>query len=505
MPKLAQCKEGQFKEGDAQCGAATPTVVAHIDIDGDGYAGNGLSGRLLGLAINRGIEPELGRIVVGSAQYTLANDDGRWSPRNSASIYYPNLTVWRGVTTQRQDSTSALHYQFSGFVREIALDPDPNVQSAALDCVDLVERLRRVKVSTPLYEGKRSDEIIAALLALVGYTGSTSLEVGSKTFPYASWLRTSALDAIQQVVDSEMGVFFIGADGAPVFHNRYHRLLTTTPAATLNGTMAGLNYRLTADDVYNEALVTCYPREVGTVGELWRWLEAPRLLSPGESVTLEAEYTDSNGSACEGSAVVSPVATTDYTANRLADGSGDDLTANITVSDFTAYGRHAQMTVTNTGTATVYVTLLRIRGTPITVPSPVTMRSSDAASIATYGLLTISLDQPLETSADAARDAAAYLVQTYASPPDRIALTVRPADAARTDAMAILDLNNLVSVTETDSGLAASGFFINQITVAMSSDPLTQAITYEATAAPTALSLVILDSLTQTFADLLGY
>lgn len=504
MAKLAQCKEGQFKLGDGQCGAGTPDVIASLDIDGDGYAGNGLSGRLMSLTINRGIDPELGRIVVGTGQYTLRNDDGRWSPRNSSSIYYPNIMPWRKVNTKRKDSGGTLHDQFTGYLREPSLNPDPNVQTATFDCIDLIERLRRVKISTPLYTAYRSDQLIAAILTLAGYTGSTSLETGSKTFPYASWRKASALDAIQQVIDSEMGIFFIGAAGLPTFHNRYHRALTTTADATLNGTMAGLTYRETADDIYNEAIVTCYPRNIGSQGELWRWQEV-RLFAPGEVVVIEAEFTDSaTGSPCEGSSVVTPVLTTDYTANALSNGTGTDKSSQLSVV-FTAYGQHADLTLTNTGSDSLYVTLLKVRGIPITVPNPVSVRQVNQTSIDLYDITsTISLDQPLETSTDAARDAATYLAQLYGDTLDRIVLALKPADNSRIDAMATLDLNDRLAVTETDSGLTAEGFFINQINIQMGDNPISQVITYEATQA-VELDLIILDSLTQTFDDLLGY
>ncbi len=43
---------------------------------------------------------------------------------------------------------------------------------------------------------------------------------------------TNPLELIQQVVDSEAGLFFGGRDGTPTYHDRHFRITTTTPAGT---------------------------------------------------------------------------------------------------------------------------------------------------------------------------------------------------------------------------------------------------------------------------------
>jgi hypothetical protein len=509
MPLLGDCTLGNFVLGLGQCGVY-PVMVASFDADGDGFAGNGLGERTNQLTITRGLDPETGGIVTGSAVFNLRNQDGRWSPRLASGHFYPNIKLWNLVTVERQDSTDTFRKLYTGYLREPSVDPDPNVLESNWDCVDLIERLRRVKISTPLYEGYRSDQLIAAILVLAGYTGTTDLESGSKAFPYASWRRTIALDAIQQVVSSEMGMFFIAADGRPTFHSRYHRVTTTTVGATFDATngAAGLMVRQTADDLFNEALVTCYPRLVGTpASELWRWQEVPRLMAAGETFVIEAEYTEATtGTECEGDDIVSPVSATDYTANTASDGTGTDKTSQLNIA-LTAYGRYASLALTNNDSGAIYVTLLKLRGTPITTPDAVTAREVNQDSIDDLdGLVsTITLDQPLETSTDSARDAAAYLVSLHGVTRDRAVINIKPADNDRLDAMTNLDLNDRIVVDEpNNAGLVEQAFFINQIVVSVGDDPVTHVTQYETSQVPT-LQLVILDSSTQTFDDLLGY
>lgn len=501
MAVLAECTLNNILLGDGHCSATTPAVLVLFDNDGDGYSGNGLMGRLASLSVQRGLNPDTGEIQEASAQFNLRNHDGRYSPRYSTSEYYPNIMPRLPVKMQRQDSGGTFYGQFSGFLGEPSVDPDPNVLSATFDCYDLVRRLRRTIISTALYTDYRSDQLISAVLTLIGYSGSTSLETGVKTFAYASWRRQSALAIIQEITNSEMGTFFIDRDGVPTFHNRYHRVLTTTAAASFSNTFAGVTYRLPEETIYTEALVTVYPRSVGSSGVLWTWDEMPYFLAAGDTFTFEIEYTDPGGlGLCEGSSVVTPVATTDYLANSLSDGSGTNETANLAVS-FTAYGRYATVTLTNNDASEFYITFMQVRGVPITIPNPVTLRASTGA----VELSTIAFDQPLETSTSAGQDAADYLINLYQTPRDRVTFQVKPQTSTLKDAMAVLDLNSRVSITQAKLGLSSMGFFIHQINISMGDTAVSQINTYEAAAAPSDLDLIILDDAGQTFSSLLGY
>ena len=465
-------------------------------------------GEMLSMSVTRGIDPDQGAITVGTAQVTLKNHDGRYSELRTDSPLYPNVEVGRGVESQLRDSAGDLQGQFKGTVREISLDPAPTTRQASLDCVDYLETLRRVVISTPLYENKRSDELIAALLTLAGYTGATDLEQGAKSFPFASWRNVGALDAIQQVIDTEQGTFFISKDGLPTFHNRYHRITTTTPEATFNNSFDGFTYRVSVDDVYNEAIVTAHPRvkDTSAFSALWRWDEAPYFLGAGKSLVIDADYNnpDGGGGICEGADVVTPVATTDYKAYTNANGTGTNKTAYLSISAFTAYGQHATLTITNTDSVGFYVTLLQVRGHPITQPTTVTAREVDQDSIDQYGFKsTITLDLPLESTLEGARDVARYLMQVYGNPIKRITLQVKPADDTRLDALANLDLNGVVEVTQPDVGLDGMLFFIDQIQSEIGDTVAGMVTTYSCTAVP-AFDYIILDNPDQTFDDILG-
>jgi hypothetical protein len=90
---------------------------------------------------------------------------------------------------------------------------------------------------------------------------------------------------------------------------------------------------------------------------------------------------------------VTPITPTDYTANTAADGSGTDLSASISVS-YEIYGDSVKFTVTNNhGTDDAYITLLQLRGDPVTFQKRF-IEYENAASIAEFSKHTYKSDSP---------------------------------------------------------------------------------------------------------------
>jgi hypothetical protein len=108
------------------------------------------------------------------------------------------------------------------------------------------------------------------------------------------------------------------------------------------------------------------------------------------------------------SAVTQPVSTTDYVANAQPDGSGVDLTANISIV-LEAFSTATKLTVTNTGGTDAYMTLLKIRGDAITPDEFTFVEASDAASITAYGDNLFEVKSDWLQDVNSARDQASLL------------------------------------------------------------------------------------------------
>jgi hypothetical protein len=107
--------------------------------------------------------------------------------------------------------------------------------------------------------------------------------------------------------------------------------------------------------------------------------------------------------------MVSPVASTDYTANSAADGSGTDLTANFIVT-VTFGGNCAIVNVYNAGPGDAYLTKLQIRGKGVYSFENMVVEASNDASINRYGENEMSFEMPYQNSLFIASDAAYYLL-----------------------------------------------------------------------------------------------
>lgn len=200
---------------------------------------------------------------------------------------------------------------------------------------------------------------------------------------------------VEEMCAAEMdGRFFLKpTDGGPVYFfysrnqlaERYSAdALISLPASEFTDTGAQYEYART---LCNSLEVTMYPRRVGSAGtELARSQSAFRL-QPGETRTISLRYRDPDypDGTCTATTIVQPVAGTDYTANSAQDGSGTDLTASLGVS-VVSKTSSADVIVVNTGAQQVYVTLLKLRGTPLTARQPLTVYAVDAQSIHDYGL-----------------------------------------------------------------------------------------------------------------------
>jgi hypothetical protein len=179
----------------------------------------------------------------------------------------------------------------------------------------------------------------------------------------------------------------------------------------------GMEVRLAIPSVINLAQVTVYPVEtVGTLQTLWQARTVLRI-SPGQTRLVSAPFRDENGERVGAVDVVEPVATTDYTVNERADGSGFDYTNSPHFSlDTSIEATRAIFTIENTATGPLFVTLLKIRGKPIRVWDPITVEDSDSTSQAAYEVRAAVLDLPMQADEVFGQAYAEYLVGRFKNP-----------------------------------------------------------------------------------------
>lgn len=167
--------------------------------------------------------------------------------------------------------------------------------------------------------------------------------------------------------------------------------------------------------VRNSLRVNVYPPVLQTAVEVWKWQETPVQLAAGESRTVWANFSYNNESVPV-ETLITPAAGTDYTANSASDGSGANLTANITVTVLSVFSGSAKLQLTNTGGSSAWITLMRTRADAITIPNETFVEAEDTTSISRYQRRTFELTSRFFQSSEAAQTLTDFMVSFLASP-----------------------------------------------------------------------------------------
>ncbi|MBN1679580.1 MAG: LamG domain-containing protein [Anaerolineae bacterium] len=221
------------------------------------------------------------------------------------------------------------------------------------------------------------------------------------------------------------------------------------------GAVDELDVSLGIERVINRCAVTVYPVEtVGTLTEIWR-ARTVLHLAPGQTRVIHAPFRDENGERVAAVDVVEPVASTDYTVNDQADGTGFDYTESPHFSlsaDIEA--TRATITLTNTAIGPLYVTLLTVRGKPIRVYDPITIEAGDESSQDTYEVRAQVFDLPMQTDLVFAETLADYVIGRCKDPAMSASrVIVRSRDVIGDTNVFSLDLCDRVLVSDPESGI----------------------------------------------------
>jgi len=201
------------------------------------------------ITTHRGAARELERVEAGTGSITLDNQDGRFTPFNPASPYYPFILPMRRIRISGIWDTT--YRVFTAFVESWPVTFPGEVDTEVrVSLVDGMKMLAVANISGDFSQQGSGARIGAILDAVSWPAAERDINVGTATVPAITLPPTSALEHIQQVAHAEGGRFFIGKDGKAVFREgtEVNPDISTRTWAD-NGT--GMTYRdvaLTFDD-----------------------------------------------------------------------------------------------------------------------------------------------------------------------------------------------------------------------------------------------------------------
>ncbi|MBC7092943.1 hypothetical protein H5T53_02915, partial [Candidatus Bipolaricaulota bacterium] len=318
-------------------------------------------------------------------------------------------------------STPEVLVQFSGHIAEPFVSAGNGTVTARLK--DRAWALEHARHSTTLYmPGTPSgysgypDDYIGALLDLVPLADRPSTDLDRGCFPLMfAWLDDDPLwEELGRVAAVQGGMVWFDKAGTLVFRDASFFVLNATSVHTFT-TARDLQESWREADIWNHVVVRWSGGRVARLAELWAQTEPLPPLRAGDSTTVQANF------GAPAYAVATPVADTDYRAVRH---DGMEATKDLRVSA-AAYAQRVMLTLTNEGSAPLYVTKLRLRGWPVDFQDEQTTEAEDAASIATYGRRTLQVRLLYVQSrgqAEAVRD---FLLHRYKEPRATYSLRVR--------------------------------------------------------------------------------
>jgi hypothetical protein len=193
--------------------------------------------------IRRGRQHELDTIEAGEATFVVDNADRSLDPTNAASPYYPNVVPTRRMRLRANWPGAPTYAVFTGYVDQYP-QAWPGMVDAivTLKCFDGLAILAAKKLNAT-WPADRADTRINRILDAVSWTtgqnwvldstinsvldsttvlgpaGDRAVDTGYAVVPAATLANDDALSHALDVTFAEQGLFFVGADGAVVFHS----------------------------------------------------------------------------------------------------------------------------------------------------------------------------------------------------------------------------------------------------------------------------------------------
>lgn len=217
--------------------------------------------------IRRGRNRTLGQFEAGTATVDLYDSTGNWNPENTAGAYYPNLIPLRKIQIFA-DFNGTRYYLYTGFITGYVTNFSQGVDEISkvtLKCVDAFYLFSGALITTVTgaTAGELSGDRVNDILNQIAYpTGLRDIEPGKITLQADPGTSRNALDAIRTVEQTELGGFYIDAEGRATFDgvDTITKSLNT-PAYSFSDTGVGIQFQQSAinydsDILLNDVTIT---------------------------------------------------------------------------------------------------------------------------------------------------------------------------------------------------------------------------------------------------------
>ena len=443
-----------------------------IDWNGDGAVtgvGDDVTADVLGdgswtSTYGRDQSRQLSPSRVGSATWSLCNTSRIYSPENEDSPIVNDLGPARPVFFDVAFPTVD-HALFRGRIDDFNVHPDRSNLTADFTALDGLAQLQGVELSTQVYEGLRTGQIIRIILDAVGWPVADRLIDVGASFARFWWADgKDAFIAVQEIVQAEgpPSIAYVAPGGTFVFEDRHHRLQDArslspqaafasrlvscdTPAVTGFSYTAPFEYETGWRDIVNSVETVVDERQPDIeVDPVWE-SDSPFSISSGETVSIAVTTNEPMTNA------ITPQLNSDY----FHTGPG---TVTVVLSRLSGQTIIIQLTAAG-GASTV--TFLRLRARLIPVARMIRVTATDPASIGTFGERRFPGQIPWATANDTAA-VADVILSHYAQRRPIVKMRVVAQDPDHLEQILGRTISDRITISNGELGLD-SDFFIEQV------------------------------------------
>jgi len=381
---------------------------------------------VMGLAWESGLAQPVGGINKALAEVGLDNTSERFLPQFLGGMgeLYTSVFEPRKPIKIYADTDTIPQLQFSGITNK-ATQIDMRAKQVRLQAADYIEFFQNKYLdTTTLYTGVTTDFILDKLLLAAGLTTAQyQLETGQSTIGFAmleSGARFS--DVINQLVQAENGQFYVDENGVYHFENRLH--YSTSPYNAVNYTAEDnlvINAQApSADHLVNVVEFNYNPRKKTSSTNIFT-LSGTIAVPSGESEV----FIDFDNPVLSASAP-------SYTVNSQEDGSGSNLTANVTIKNTALFAQAVKYTFINSGAAGFFTSMtIQGRWAILRYSTPQYYRMKDDSSVTAYQEQVLSINNDYIQDKTWANSFGQLILSDFSEPEKILTITIRAIPGLR--------------------------------------------------------------------------
>lgn len=293
---------------------------------------------------------------------------------------------------------------------------DKKTRQAAFHAVDFLDSIYSRKIPTALtYEDMRTDEILLDVMDQLGLLPTNyQFDTGFNRIAFVYWEAGTTFGHIaQQLIEAEMGRFYLNESGVFRFKNRQN--YDDTPVHYFDASNVIDITTREYDDIVNAVEINSNVRAVQALTSNYWELDAVIEIPPMSAVNKFAEFDDPVTTVTTPIHSATPIVASYFTTNDASDGSGATVPGYVALFSTQLFGDSYLMTFVNSHpTATLYVTAIGLQATPAKVVNQIRIREVDQTSIDKYDEQLMTIDNDLFQDEDEATSRALIILADLA-------------------------------------------------------------------------------------------